>query len=260
MAYETLIVEREDLVGIIKLNRPPVNPLSVKSYHELYDAICELEVDDSVGAILITGAGDKAFAAGLDVKDVMGKSAVETLDFLWSAPRRTFDKLTGIEKPTLAAVFGLALGGGCEVAICCDMRIASEDAVFGVPEINLGIMPGSGATQRLPRLVGVARAKELLYTGDTVNAAEAYRIGLVNRVVPRDKLMDEAKALAKKLAKKPRAALALIKRCVDNGMNMDLASGLTLEMDCFSIAFTSEDGREGINAFVEKRKPEFKGK
>jgi enoyl-CoA hydratase len=260
MAYETLIVEREDLVGIIKLNRPPVNPLSVKSYHELYDAICELEADESVGAILITGAGDKAFAAGLDVKDVMGKSAVETLDFLWSAPRRTFDKLTGIEKPTVAAVFGLALGGGCEVAICCDMRIASEDAVFGVPEINLGIMPGSGATQRLPRLVGVARAKELLYTGDTVNAAEAYRIGLVNRVVPRDKLMDEAKALERKLAKKPRAALALIKRCVDNGMNMDLASGLTLEMDCFSIAFTSEDGREGINAFVEKRKPEFKGR
>jgi enoyl-CoA hydratase len=260
MAYETLIVEREDLVGIIKLNRPPVNPLSVKSYHELYDAICELEADESVGAILITGAGDKAFAAGLDVKDVMGKSAVETLDFLWSAPRRTFDKLTGIEKPTVAAVFGLALGGGCEVTICCDMRIASEDAVFGVPEINLGIMPGSGATQRLPRLVGVARAKELLYTGDTVNAAEAYRIGLVNRVVPRDKLMDEAKALARKLAKKPRAALALIKRCVDNGMNMDLASGLTLEMDCFSIAFTSEDGREGINAFVEKRKPEFKGR
>jgi enoyl-CoA hydratase len=260
MAYETLIVEREDLVGIIKLNRPPVNPLSVKSYHELYDAICELEADESVGAILITGAGDKAFAAGLDVKDVMGKSAVETLDFLWSAPRRTFDKLTGIEKPTVAAVFGLALGGGCEVAICCDMRIASEDAVFGVPEINLGIMPGSGATQRLPRLVGVARAKELLYTGDTMNAAEAYRIGLVNRVVPRDKLMDESKALARKLAKKPRAALALIKRCVDNGMNMDLASGLTLEMDCFSIAFTSEDGREGINAFVEKRKPNYKGK
>jgi enoyl-CoA hydratase len=260
MAYETLIVEREDLVGIIKLNRPPVNPLSVKSYHELYDAICELEKDDTVGAILITGAGEKAFAAGLDVKDVMGKSAVETLDFLWSAPRKTFDKLTGIEKPTVAAVFGLALGGGCEVAICCDLRIASEDAVFGVPEINLGIMPGSGATQRLPRLLGVARAKELLYTGDTVDAAEAYRIGLVNKVVPKDRLMDEAKALARKLAKKPRAALALIKRCVDNGMNMDLASGLTLEMDCFSIAFTSEDGREGINAFVEKRKPNFKGK
>jgi len=260
MGYETIIVERENPVGIIKLNRPPVNPLSVKSYHELYDAICELEKDEAIGCILITGNGDKAFAAGLDVKDVMGKSAVETLDFLWTAPRRTFDKLTGIEKPTVAAVFGLALGGGCEVAICCDIRIASEDAIFGVPEINLGIMPGSGATQRLPRLVGVAKAKEMLFTGDNVNAAEAYRVGLVNKVVPREKLMEEAMKMAKKLASKPKAALALIKRCVDNGLNMDLASGLTLEMDCFSIAFTSEDGREGINAFVEKRKPNYKGK
>jgi enoyl-CoA hydratase len=260
MPYETLIVEREGVVGIIKLNRPPVNPLSVQSYHELYEAVCELDGDESIGAILITGAGDKAFAAGLDVKDVMGKSAVETLDFLWSAPRKTFDKLTGTEKPTIAAVFGLALGGGCEVAICCDLRIASEDAIFGVPEISLGIMPGSGATQRLPRLVGLAKAKEMLYLGENVNAQEAYRVGLVNKVVPRDKLMEEAMAVAKKLASKPRRALGLIKRCVDNGLNMDLASGLTLEMDCFSIAFTSEDGREGINAFVEKRKPNFKGK
>lgn len=260
MAYETLIVERDGVVGIIKLNRPPVNPLSVKSYHELYDAISDLDGDDAIGAIVITGAGDKAFAAGLDVKDVMGKSAVETLDFLWTAPRRTFDKLTGIEKPTVAAVFGLALGGGCEVAICCDLRIASEDAIFGVPEINLGIMPGSGATQRLPRLVGLAKAKEMLFMGDNVNAQEAYRIGLVNKVVSRDKLMEEAMTLARKLAAKPKRALGLIKRCVDNGLNMDLASGLTLEMDCFSIAFTSEDGREGINAFVEKRKANFKGK
>jgi len=260
MAYETLIIEREAPVGIIKLNRPPVNPLSVQLYHELYDAVCELEKDDTIGAIVITGNGDKAFAAGLDIKDVMGKTAVETLDFLWTAPRRTFDKLTSIEKPTIAAVFGLALGGGCEVALCCDLRIASEDVVIGLPEINLGIMPGSGATQRLPRLIGVTKAKEMIYTGDNINAAEAYRIGLVNKVVPKDKLMEEAKAMAKKLASKPRAAFALIKRCIDNGLNMDLASGLTMEMDSFSIAFTSEDGREGINAFVEKRKPNYKGK
>lgn len=260
MGYETVIVEREGNLGIIKLNRPPVNPLSVKSYQELYDAVCELDGDAGVGAIVITGNGDKAFAAGLDVKDVMGKSATETLDFLWTGPRRAFDKLTSIEKPTIAAVFGLALGGGCEVAICCDFRIASEDAVFGLPEINLGIMPGSGATQRLPRLLGVARAKEMLLTGDNINAQEAYRIGLVNKVVPRDKLMDEAKALAKKLASKAKVSLGLIKRCIDNGINMDLPSGLTLEMDCFALSFTSEDGREGVNAFVEKRKPVFKGK
>ncbi|MDD5009226.1 MAG: enoyl-CoA hydratase-related protein [Syntrophorhabdaceae bacterium] len=260
MAYETLIVEKEAPIGIIKLNRPPVNPLSVQLYHELYDAVCEFENDDAIGAIIITGNGDKAFAAGLDIKDVMGKTAVETLDFLWTAPRKAFDKLTGIGKPTIAAVFGLALGGGCEVALCCDLRIASEDTVIGLPEIGLGIMPGSGATQRLPRLIGVAKAKEMIYTGDTINAAEAYRIGLVNKVVPKDKLMEEARAMAKKLASKPKAAFALIKRCIDNGLNMDLASGLTMEMDSFSIAFTSEDGREGINAFVEKRKPNYKGK
>jgi len=260
MGYETLIIEREEPVGIIKLNRPPVNPLSVKLYHELYDAVCEFENDDAIGAIIITGNGDKAFAAGLDIKDVMGKSAVETLDFLWTAPRKAFDKLTGIGKPTIAALFGLALGGGCEVALCCDLRIAAEDTVIGLPEIGLGIMPGSGATQRLPRLIGVAKAKEMIYTGENINAAEAYRIGLVNKVVPKDKLMEEAKAMAKKLAAKPKAAFALIKRCIDNGLNMNLASGLTMEMDSFSIAFTSEDGREGINAFVEKRKPNYKGK
>jgi len=260
MAYETIIVEREAPIGIIKLNRPPVNPLSVKSYHELYDAIDELDKDDSIGAIIITGHGDKAFGAGLDVKDVMGKSAVETLDFLWTAPRRTFDKLTGIEKPTIAAVFGLTLGGGCEVALCCDLRIAADDSVLGLPEINLGIMPGSGATQRLPRLIGMPKAKEMLMMGDTVDAQEAYRVGLVNKVVPKDQLMDEAKKWAKKLASKPKRALGLIKRCIHSGADMDIASGLTLEMDCFSIAFTSEDGREGINAFVEKRKPNYKGK
>ena len=144
--------------------------------------------------------------------------------------------------------------------MCCDLRIASEDAIFGLPEITLGIMPGSGGTQRLPRLIGTSKAKELLFTGDTVNAAEAYRIGLVNKVVPKEKLLDEAKALAKKLASRPKAALALIKKCVDNGLDMDLSAGITMEMNCFSIAFTSEDGREGINAFVEKRKPVYKGK
>ncbi len=260
MGYETIIVTKEEGLGVVTLNRPPVNPLNIKSYHEIYDAICELDKDPEVGALVFTGGGEKAFAAGLDVKDVMGKSITEVLDFLWTAPRRTFDKLTGIEKPTLASIFGLTLGGGLELAMCCDLRIAAEDAMFALPEITLGIMPGSGGTQRLPRLVGAAKAKELLFLGDMVNAAEAYRIGLVNKVVPREKLAEETRAMAKKLASRPKAALALIKRCVDNGLNMDLASGLTLEMDCFSIAFTSEDGREGINAFVEKRKPNYKGK
>ena len=260
MSYETLIVEKTEGIGIIKLNRPPVNPLNTQMYMDLYEAVCELDGDPLVGAIIITGGGDKAFAAGLDIKDVMGKSVVDILDFCWKGPRRAFDKLTGSDKPTIAAVFGLALGGGCEVALCCDLRIASEDAVFGLPEITLGIMPGSGGTQRLPRLIGTAKAKEMLFVGETVNAVEAYRVGLVNKVVPKDKLMEEAIALAKKLASRPKAALAMIKKCVDNGLDMDISSGVTMEMNCFSIAFTSEDGREGINAFVEKRKPVYKGR
>jgi enoyl-CoA hydratase len=260
MGYETLILEKQGPIALIKMNRPPVNALNIKLYMELYDMLCELEADDSVGAIVITGAGEKAFAAGLDVKDVANKSVAETLDFENNVPKKCFEKLTGIAKPTIAAVFGLALGGGSEVALCCDLRIASSDATFGLPEINLGIMPGSGATQRLPRLVGTSKAKELMFTGDTIGAEEAYRIGLVNKVVPREKLMEEAMALANKLAAKPRVALALIKQCVDNGMNMDLPSGLTLERNSFVIAYASEDGREGINAFIEKRKPGFKGK
>ncbi len=258
MGFENIIVEKEAPVGIIRLNRPPVNALSVESYLEIYDALCDFDNDNSIGAIIVTGAGKKAFAAGLDVKQVMGKSVTETLRFLWTGPRRTLDKLTAIRKPTIAVLFGLVLGGGCELALCCDLRIATGDAIIGVPEINLGLMPGSGGTQRLWRLVGVAKAKEMLFTGDSLDALEAHRIGLVNRVVPPDKLMEEAMTMARQLAVKPRVAMELIKSCVDNGLNMDMASGLTFEMDSFSISFTSEDGREGINAFVEKRKPVFR--
>ena len=260
MSYETLLLDKQGPVAVLKMNRPPVNPLNIKLYLEMYDALCELEKDESVAAIVITGAGEKAFAAGLDVKDVANKSVAEILDFQNTVPKKCFEKLTGIAKPTIAAVFGLALGGGSEVALCCDLRIASSDAIFGLPEINLGIIPGSGATQRLSRLVGTSKAKELMFTGDTIGADEAFRIGLVNKVVPREKLMEEALALANKLAAKPRVALSLIKQCVDNGMNMDLASGLTLERNSFVIAYASEDGREGLSAFIEKRKPSYKGK
>jgi len=260
MSYETLLLEKQGPVALIKMNRPPVNPLNIKLYLELYDMLCELEKDESVAAIVITGAGEKAFAAGLDVKDVANKSVAEILDFQNTVPKKCFEKLTGIAKPTIAAVFGLALGGGSEVALCCDLRIASTDAIFGLPEINLGIMPGSGATQRLSRLVGTSKAKELMFTGDNIGADEAFRIGLVNKVVPREKLMEVALALANKLAAKPRVALSLIKQCVDNGMNMDLASGLTLERNSFVIAYASEDGREGLSAFIEKRKPSYRGK
>jgi len=259
MSYETLLLEKQGPVAIIKMNRPPVNPLNIKLYLEMYDMLCELEKDESVAALVITGAGEKAFAAGLDVKDVANKTVAEILDFQNNVPKNCLGKLTGIAKPTIAAVFGLALGGGSEIALCCDLRIASADAIFGLPEINLGIMPGSGATQRLSRLVGASKAKELMFTGDTIGADEAFRVGLVNKVVPREKLMEETMAPANRLAAKPRVALSLIKQCVDNGMNMDLASGLTLERNSFVIAYASEDGREGVSAFIEKRKPSYKG-
>jgi enoyl-CoA hydratase len=260
MAYETLLIEKEGAVAVIRMNRPPVNSLSAKAYLEMYDLLCELEKDETVRAIVVTATGEKAFAAGLDIKDVMGKTVSEMLDFQQNVSKKCLDKLSGIAKPTIAAVFGLALGGGAEVALCCDLRIASDGAVFGLPEVNLGIMAGSGGTQRLPRLVGAAKAKELLMTGDTITAEEAYRIGFVNRVVPKDKLMEESMALAQKLAAKPKVALNLIKSAVDQGMNTDLSSGLMLEMQAFILAFTSEDGREGISAFVEKRKPSYKGR
>jgi len=260
MTYETLLIEKEGAVVVIKMNRPPVNPLSAKAYIEMYDVLCALEADETVRAVVVTATGEKAFAAGLDIKDVMGKTVSEILNFQQNVSKRCLDKLSGLGKPTIAAVFGLALGGGAEVALCCDMRIASETAVFGLPEVNLGIMAGSGGTQRLPRLIGAAKAKELLFMGDTITAEEAFRIGLVNRVVPKEKLMEEVMAVAQKLAAKPVVALNLIKSAVDQGLNTDLASGLMLEMQSFILAFTSEDGREGISAFVEKRKPNYKGR
>ncbi len=259
MAYETLLIEKDEAVAIIKLNRPPVNSLNVKAYTELYNAFDELEKDESVRAIVLTAAGEKAFAAGLDVKEVAGKSVPDYYAF-GRISRGCADKIAGMSKPTIAAVFGFVFGGGCELALCCDLRIASPDANIGCPEINLGIIPGCGGTQKLPRLIGVAKAKELLFMGETVSGDEAYRIGLVNKVVAKEALLDEAKAWAKKLAAKPRVALSVLKSAIDNGMSMDLATAITFENECFVTTYLSEDGREGFQAFIEKRKPVFKGK
>ncbi|MCX8023111.1 MAG: enoyl-CoA hydratase-related protein [Syntrophorhabdaceae bacterium] len=259
MSYQTLIIEKEENFAVVKLNRPPVNSLSVQVYKDLYDAFGELENDENVSAIVLTGAGDKAFAAGLDVKDVAGKNIPDCYAFMRTA-RMAMDRVSNIQKPTIAAVFGFALGGGCELALACDLRIAATDATIGCPEINLGIIPGAGATQRLPRIVGVAKAKELLFMGDTVNGEEAYRIGLVNKVVAKDEVIEEAKVWARKLASKPKVALSLLKNAVDNGMNIDLATAISFERNCFVVTYLSEDGREGFQAFAEKRKPSFKGR
>lgn len=256
MEYKTLVIEKDDNVAVVKLDRPPVNSLSAQVYRDIYDAFCEIEEDDSIKAIIVTSTGEKAFAAGLDVKEVAGKSLPAYFAF-GRISRMCLDKVAGIDKPTIAAVFGIVFGGGCELALACDLRIAAENVSIGCPEINLGIIPGSGGTQRLPRLIGVARAKELLFMGDTVNAERAAALGLVNKVVSKEELMDEARVWAKRLASKPGVAMRLLKNAIDTGMNMDLPSALNHENECFAVSYVSEDGREGFRAFIEKRKPVF---
>ena len=171
----------------------------------------------------------------------------------------TVDKVASVDKPTVAALFGFVFGGGCELALACDLRIAALDASIGCPEVNLGIIPGSGGTQRLTRLVGMTKAKEMLLLGDAVTGEEAYRVGLVNKAVPKEKVLEEAKALAKRLADKPKVAVSLIKTAINNGVDMPLAAAISFENECFTVSYVSDDGREGMAAFAEKRKPTFKG-
>ena len=258
MAYETLLIEKEGQVAIVKINRPPVNSLNVTAYVDIYNAFCELEKDDTVNAIVLTGAGGKAFAAGLDIKDVAGKTIPKYFEF-GRTSRMTVDKVASVDKPTVAALFGFVFGGGCELALACDLRIAATDASIGCPEVNLGIIPGSGGTQRLTRLVGMTKAKEMLMLGDAVTGEEAYRVGLVNKAVSKDKVLQEALAVAKRLAEKPKVAVSLIKTAINNGVDMPLPAAISFENECFTVAYVSDDGREGMAAFAEKRKPIYKG-
>lgn len=259
MSYQVIQLTKENGVATITLNRPPMNPLNTKIFRELDKAVDELQADDSVKAIILTGAGDKAFAAGADLAEMVNLTPVEAYDFC-QCSRIAFEKLENLGKPVIAAINGLALGGGTELALCCDFRIAADNAKFGQPEINLGIIPGGGATQRLPRLIGATKAKELIFLGDIFDAATAEKLGLVNKVVPTDALLEEAQKLAKKLASKPAVAMRMAKTAINTGLNLDIASALTLETQSFVVAFASDDRKEGISAFGEKRKPNFTGK
>ena len=259
MGYETLLVEKEGNIAVVKLNRPPVNSLNVKAYGDIYDAFCELENDPSVGAIVVTGEGGKAFAAGLDVKEVAGKTIPDYFAF-GRVSRKCLDKVAAIEKPTIAAVFGFVFGGGCELALACDLRIASTDASIGCPEVNLGIIPGSGGTQRLPRLIGIAKAKELLFMGETVSGEEACRIGLVNKVVPKEALLDETMALARRIAEKSPLVLKLLKRTLASGADMALPAALAHEQAMIGLVLDTRDAHEGCAAFLEKRPAAFEGR
>jgi enoyl-CoA hydratase len=236
-----------------------MNPLSSKVYKELGQVIDELNEDSSVKAVIITGAGEKAFAAGADITEMVNLSTTEMYEFCLTS-QDVSNRFEQLNKPTIAAINGLALGGGCELAMTCDFRLASENARFGQPEINLGIIPGGGGTQRLPRLIGLARAKELLYLGDMIDAVTAEKYGLVNKVVAQSELLNEAMALAKKLASKPGVAMKVLKNAINTGVEMNLTSATSLEVNSFLITFSSEDRLEGMKALLEKRKPIFSDK
>ena len=260
MTYNTLLYEKEDGIGIVTINRPTsLNALNEEVFAELHRVFEEIERDAGVRVVILTGSGEKAFVAGSDIVEMQPQSSTEINRFVETV-RKASDRIYTLSKPVIGAINGYALGGGCEVAMCCDLRIASENARFGQPEINVGVIPGGGGTQRLTRLIGMTRAKELLYTGDMIDASTALSVGLVNKVVPLDSLMTEAKELAKKLITKSGRILALIKTAVNSGASMSLPDALDHEAQCFALCFATEDQKEGMKAFMEKRKPEFKNR
>ena len=260
MTYQTLLYEKANGIGTVTINRPEsLNALNSQVYSELYELFEEIDKDGEVRVVILTGSGEKAFVAGSDITEMASQSSMEINSFVEIA-RKASDRIYYLSKPVIAAINGYALGGGCELTMCCDLRIASEKARFGQPEINVGVIPGAGGTQRLSRLIGMTRAKELIYTGDMIDAATALSYGLVNKVVPVEDLMTEAKALAEKLLTKSGSILAMAKASVTGGASMSLPDALNYEAQCFALCFATEDQKEGMKAFMEKRKAEFKNR
>lgn len=261
MAHATLITEKipEKGIGIITLNRPEVrNAINQTMREELLDVLSVWDADPQVRAVILTG-GDKIFAAGADIAAMVEKTACEQFHRFPSLLDLTF-RMERLPKPIIAAIAGYALGGGCELAMACDMRIAAKSARMGQTEINVGIIPGAGGTVRLTRLVGIGKAKELVMTGKIIPAEEACRINLVNTVVDDEKLMDEAIALAQSMTRHSPVALGLAKYSVQNAAEADLHTASALENACFALSFSSEDQKEGMRAFLEKRKPQYQGR
>jgi enoyl-CoA hydratase len=263
MPYDTLLYEKRARIGYVTLNRPRLlNAQSPEMFEELAQVFDEMKRDPEVGAVILTGAGDRAFCAGADInflKQLAQTTPMAAKTFV-EKNRLAFGAIAHLGKPVIAAVNGFALGGGCELAMACHMRIASDNARFGQPEINLGLFPGAGGTQRLPRLVGRGIALEMMLTGEPISAQEAHRIGLVNKVVPAAELMATAEMLAQQILSKAPLAVGVILEAVQHGLEMTLTEGLQLEENLFGVICGTEDMREGTAAFLDKRPAHFAGK
>ena len=260
MEKEYVHCQVEEGIAIVTIdNQPALNALSAPLLTQLDRIFTGLAKNSEVKGVIITGAGEKSFVAGADISEfiqITGDTAVEFM----SRGQRIFDKIEAFDRPVIAAVNGFALGGGNEIALCCDIRIAAENAIFGQPEVNLGIIPGYGGTQRLPRIIGPGKAKEIIFADERINAQEAMRIGLVQRVVPKGQAVEEAKKLLKKIMSKGPLAIKMAKKAIHEGLKMSLREGLDLEAQGNAVCFGSEDKDEGAKAFLEKRPAKFKGR
>lgn len=257
--YQNILLSTEENIALLTINRPEVrNALDPQTWAEIRSAIRKCRFDQDVRVVIITGAGDKAFASGADIRALRER---ETLEVLKSEAQETLNDIENLDKPVIAAIDGLALGGGCELAMACDIRIATPRTKLGQPEVNLGIIPSAGATQRLPRLVGIGKAKELIFTGDIISAKEAKEIGLVNKVIDSSEdVLSSAREMARKIISKAPVAISLAKMAINISSNTDINSGLLFEKFAQTIAFSTADRIEGTTAFLEKRKVDFKGK
>lgn len=259
MEYNNLTYKKENGIGFVTINRPKfLNCLNTDTFNDMYSVLDLIEEDDEVNVVILRGEG-KAFIAGADIKEMRDKDTEEGRAFA-KLSLKVCRRIELMEKPVIAAVHGFVLGGGCEVAMCCDFIIAEEGTKFGQPEITLGIIPGTAGTQRLPRLVGRNRAKEIILTGDLFKADEAYRIGLVNRVVPKGEGLEEAIKMATKIVSRPQRAVRYAKTAINRGIETDIETGMAIERELFALCFATQDQKEGMTAFIEKREPEFKNK
>ncbi|MGX6444373.1 enoyl-CoA hydratase/isomerase family protein [Neobacillus sp. K501] len=258
MSFQNIIVQEVKELGLITINRPEQrNALNLETLLEIERALEQLRMNDQIRVVIFTGAGEKSFAAGADIRQLNKRTMVEALQPNMTA---TYRKIEDYEKPTIAAINGFALGGGLELALACDIRIASYNAKVGLPEVSLGIIPGAGGTQRLTRIVGKGKAMDLILTGDIISAEEAEKIGLISKAVPQEELLEKAKEYAKKISLKAPLALRLAKAAVNRGADIEMETALYLEKLSQTILIGSEDKQEGTQAFLEKRQPQFQGR